>query len=52
MVLMAEVFRCLPTRRWLDKMGVEYDRGAKYLGADGKYIGRPADAAVNCGLPR
>ena len=32
----------------LDKLGVEYDPGAKYLGAGGKYIGKPADAAINC----
>jgi heterodisulfide reductase subunit B len=32
----------------LDKLGVEYDPGAKYLGANGKYIGKPADAAINC----
>lgn len=33
----------------LDKMGIEYDPAAKYLGKDGKYIGKPADAAINCG---
>ena len=32
----------------LDKLGVEYDPSAKFLGKNGKYIGRPADAAVNC----
>jgi heterodisulfide reductase subunit B len=32
----------------LDKLGVKYDPSAKFLGKDGKYIGRPADAAVNC----
>jgi heterodisulfide reductase subunit B len=32
----------------LDKLGVEYDPGAKYLGVDGKHIGKPADAAINC----
>ena len=32
----------------LDKMGVEYSPEAKYLGAGGKYIGKPADVAVNC----
>ena len=32
----------------LDKLGVEYDREAKYLGVGGKYIGKPADVAVNC----
>lgn len=32
----------------LDKLGVEYDPGAKYLGRDGKYIGRPEPATVNC----
>lgn len=31
----------------LDKMGVEYDPAAKYLGKYGKYIGQPAEAAVN-----
>lgn len=25
----------------LDKMGIEYDPGAKFLGKDGKYIGKP-----------
>lgn len=33
----------------LDKMGVEYDPSAKFLGKNGKYIGQPLDAAVNCG---
>ena len=32
----------------LDKMGVEYDPEAKYLGRNGKYIGKPASAVVNC----
>ena len=32
----------------LDKMGVEYDPAAKYLGRNGKYIGKPASAVVNC----
>ena len=32
----------------LDKMGVEYDPTTKYLGCNGKYIGQPAEAAVNC----
>ena len=31
----------------LDKMGVEYDPSAKYLGRNGKYIGRPEHAIVN-----
>jgi heterodisulfide reductase subunit B len=31
----------------LDKMGVEYDPSAKYLGRNGKYIGRPERAIVN-----
>lgn len=31
----------------LDKMGVEYDPSAKYLGTNGKYIGIPDDASVN-----
>lgn len=33
----------------LDKMGVSYDPAAKYLGKNGKYIGKPEDAVVNCG---
>jgi heterodisulfide reductase subunit B len=32
----------------LDKLGVEYDPAAKYLGKDGKYIGCPDRVAVNC----
>ena len=32
----------------LDKMGVEYDPAAKYLGPNGKYIGKPDSAVVNC----
>ena len=28
---------------------VEYDPAAKYLGRNGKYIGKPASAVVNCG---
>ena len=32
----------------LDKMGIEYDPAAKYLGRNGKYIGKPAAAVVNC----
>ncbi len=31
----------------LDKMGVEYDPAAKYLGRDGKFIDQPAAALVN-----
>ncbi len=31
----------------LDKMGVEYDPAAKYLGRNGKYIGKPERAIVN-----
>ena len=31
----------------LDKMGVEYDPAAKYLGRDGKLIGRPEKVLVN-----
>lgn len=31
----------------LDKMGVEFDPSAKYLGRNGKYIGRPERAIVN-----
>ena len=34
----------------LDKMGVTYDPSAKYLASNGKYIGNPADAAINCGF--
>ena len=33
----------------LRKMGVEFDPAAKYLGRDGKYIGRPEAAVVNSG---
>lgn len=33
----------------LDKMGVEYDPAAKYLGQDGKYIGKPERTVVNDG---
>ena len=36
----------------LDKLGVEYNPEAKYLGVGGKYIGKPADAAVNCAEQR
>ena len=36
----------------LDKLGVEYDPQAKFLGRNGKYIGRPKPAAVNCSQPR
>ena len=32
----------------LDKMGVEYDPAAKYLGRNGKFIGKPESAVVNC----
>ncbi len=32
----------------LDKMGVRYDPEAKYLGKNGKFIGAPREAAVNC----
>ncbi len=32
----------------LVKMGVKFDPGAKYLGKNGKYIGKPEDAVVNC----
>jgi heterodisulfide reductase subunit B len=31
----------------LDKMGVQYDPAAKYLVTNGKYIGKPEQAAVN-----
>ncbi len=31
----------------LDKMGIEYEPSAKYLGLNGKYIGRPERAVVN-----
>lgn len=33
----------------LDKIGIEYDPEAKYLGRSGKLIGRPEDAMINCG---
>lgn len=32
----------------LDKIGIEYDPAAKYLGKNGKYIGKPTEAVVNC----
>ena len=32
----------------LDKMGIDYDPSAKYLGRNGKYIGKPDSAVVNC----
>ena len=32
----------------LDKMGIAYDPAAKYLGRNGKFIGKPASAVVNC----
>lgn len=32
----------------LKKMGVRYDPAAKYLGVNGKLIGKPLEAAVNC----
>ena len=32
----------------LDKMGIEYDPAAKYLGKNGKYLGKPADSAIGC----
>jgi heterodisulfide reductase subunit B len=31
----------------LDKMGIAYAPSAKYLGRNGKYIGRPERAIVN-----
>lgn len=31
----------------LDKMGIDYDPASKYLGTNGKYIGQPAQAAIN-----
>lgn len=33
----------------LDKMGIDYDPAAKYLGRNGKYIGKPESAIINCG---
>ncbi len=33
----------------LNKLGVEYDPAKKYLGRDGKYIGKPESAIINCG---
>ncbi len=32
----------------LDKMGIEYDPAAKFLGKDGKFIGRPQDTKIGC----
>ena len=32
----------------LDKMGIEYDPAARYLGRNGEYLGKPASAVVNC----
>ncbi|MFI3265667.1 MAG: heterodisulfide reductase-related iron-sulfur binding cluster [Rikenellaceae bacterium] len=32
----------------LDKMGIEYDPSTKFLGKDGKYIGRPQDTKIGC----
>ena len=29
-------------------MGIDYDPAAKYLGRNGKYIGKPESAVVNC----
>ena len=42
--------RCIrsPSEPLLDKMGIEYDPAAKYLGKNGKYIGKPADSAIGC----
>ena len=31
----------------LDKLGIEYDPAAKYLGRNGKYIGKPEAALIN-----
>lgn len=31
----------------LDKLGIEYDPAAKYLGRNGKYIGKPKAALIN-----
>lgn len=36
----------VPVEPLLDKMGIEYDPSGKYLGKDGKYIGRPDDAGI------
>ncbi len=36
----------------LDKMGIQYDPAAKYLGRHGKYIGKPASAAINFGAEK
>ncbi len=35
----------------LDKMGIEYDPSSKYLGKNGKYIGKPQDTAIGCYNP-
>lgn len=32
----------------LDKMGVEYDPAAKFLGKNGKFIGQPAQVPIGC----
>ncbi len=34
----------------LDRMGIQYDPAAKYLGAQGKYIGKPQPTVVNSGV--
>ncbi len=33
----------------LDKLGIEYDPAAKYLGRNGRYIGKPEEAQINLG---
>ena len=35
----------------LNKMGIDYDPSAKYLGKNGKYIGKPQDTAIGCYSP-
>ncbi len=43
----------VPVEPLLDKLGIEYDPGAKYLGRDGKYIGKPEEAnIVTCSVTR
>jgi heterodisulfide reductase subunit B len=40
----------VPVEPLLDKMGIDYDPAAKYLGRHGKFIGAPQEARiVSCG---
>ena len=36
----------VPVEPLLEKMGIEYDRSAKYLGKDGKFIGAPVEVNI------